>query len=282
MKINLIKLSTLCLLSSMFFVSCKKDILQRPAQRALSATILKEWHIQLSSKYQVPAVSCSKEQMGTVCLQLFSDNSLKYKIEVKDVPSDDKLVAAHIHEGNPLENGSIVLGLEPTFIGGNANGIITNLRSTFVDSLQSDANELYFNVHSTKHPKGVVRGQLNAVIDLADDVILSGANQIPSINTTAKGLALIRLTADKKLYSNVTVKDLEMGDNLIAAHIHSGAAGANGPVSVVLCKSAADFGMIQINTLTDAVYMSVKSGYNYVNAHSTNHPKGIVRGQINN
>lgn len=264
-------------MATLVFTSCKKEALVK----TLKVGVVKEWCVKLSTKYQVPAVSCNSET-GTVKLQLFSDNSLSYKIEVKDVELGDELVAAHIHEGNVLENGMIVLGFDPMFTGGKAMGVITNLRSSFADSLKSDMNELYFNVHSKKHPKGLVRGQLNVGIELADDVVLKGSNQTPAVNTMAKGLALIRLTSDKKLYSNVTVKDLESGDELLYAHIHKGDAGVNGSIIVNLCMNAADFGMIKINPLSDENFMIIKKDYNYVNVHSKAFPKGIVRGQINN
>ena len=277
MKTKFIKLPLMCLASSLVFMACKKESLQREA----SVVIVKEWSIPLSTKFQVPAVTCNKET-GTVKLELFSDNSLKYSIKVKDVEWGDELVAAHIHEGNVLENGSIVQGFMPMFIGGEAMGTLTDLRKTFVDSLKSDLNELYFNVHSKKHPKGLVRGQLNVGIELADDVILKGTNQVPAVSTTAIGLGLLRLTSDKKLYSLITVKDLDMGDKLLVAHIHKGDAGVNGPVIIGLCKDASDFGKIKINTLSDANFAIVKSEYIYVNAHSANHPGGLVRGQVKN
>lgn len=278
MKIKFINLAMICLASSSVFISCKKESLQKETKEVV---IVKEWTIPLSTKYQVPAVTCNKET-GTVKLELFSDNSLKYVINVKDVEMGDELVAAHIHEGNVLENGSIVLGFMPMFTGGNAMGTLLDLRKSFVDSLKDYTNELYFNVHSKKHPKGLVRGQVNVGIELADDVILKGSNQVPAINTTAIGLGLLRLTSDKKLYSIVTVKDLEMGDKLLYAHIHKADTGVNGPVIISLCMNAADFGQIKINTLTDANFAIVKSDYIYVNAHSEKHPGGVVRGQVNN
>ena len=277
MKMKFITLSMVCLASSMVFISCKKESLQKEA----SVVLVKEWNIPLSTKYQVPAVICNSET-GTVKLELYSDNSLKYAIKVKDVEMGDELVAAHIHEGNVLENGSVVLGFMPMFMGGNAMGTLTNLRNSFVDSLKNNVNELYFNVHSKNHPKGLVRGQVNVGIELADDVILKGSNQLPSVTTTAIGLGLLRLTSDKKLYSLVTVKDLEMSDKLLYAHIHKGDATVSGPVIITLAMNAADFGQIKINTLTDANFSIVKSDYIYVNVHSANHPGGIVRGQVKN
>jgi hypothetical protein len=64
------------------------------------------------------------------------------------------------------------------------------------------------------------------------------------------------------------------------AHIHSGAAGANGGVLIGLCSSAADFGITKMNTPSPAVINSIKADAVYVNVHSTTRPSGIIRGQI--
>ena len=93
-------------------------------------------------------------------------------------------------------------------------------------------------------------------------------------------MALIRITADNKLYSRVTVSNLESTDALSAAHIHTGAAGTNGGVILGLCSSAADFGVTKIFSPTTAVLNSVKNDAVYVNVHSTNRPSGVIRGQI--
>ena len=178
--------------------ACKKDDPIIP-----SPTTVKEWTISLSAKNENPS-PIGRSETGTAALQLLSDNSLKYTINVNGLASGDALVAAHIHVGNVITNGAVVLGLEPSFTGATATGTVKDLRSTFIDSLKNDVNELYFNVHSTQIPGGLLRGQLNIGIDLAVDVLLNGANEIPAVATTATGVALLRLTANKKLYSKVT------------------------------------------------------------------------------
>ena len=105
-------------------------------------------------------------------------------------------------------------------------------------------------------------------------------NEVPAVNTTATGMALLRITADNKLYSKVTVTNVEAGDALTAGHIHTGAAGTNGGVLIGICESAADFGVTKIFTPTTAILTAIKTDALYVNVHSTNRPSGIVRGQI--
>jgi hypothetical protein len=109
---------------------------------------------------------------------------------------------------------------------------------------------------------------------------LSGANEVPPVNTTATGTAHLRLTEDRVLYSKVIVEDLEAGDALRFSHVHSGAAGVNGPISIFLCHTADDFGKNMVINLTEAQYDLLVNGACYVNAHSNFRPGGLVRGQI--
>ena len=256
------------------FGACKKD-----SAPVIVPTIVKEWTIALDAKYEnTPPVS--RTETGTANIKLLSDNSITYFIAVVGLASGDALTAAHIHAGDVISNGAVVLGFSPTFSGSNATGTIANLRGTFIDSLKDNVNELYFNVHSTQFPGGLVRGQLNTNIEMAEFVTMSGANEVPAVTTTATGTALIRITSEKKIYTKVVISNLESGDALTASHIHKAAAGVNGGVLLGFYGNAGDFGTVKIATLTDALYTSIKTDAVYVNAHSTAHPGGIVRGQI--
>lgn len=255
--------------------SCSKD----NSNPVVGPTIVKEWTIPMAAANENPAPA-GRAETGSAKLQLYSDNSLKYNITVTGLAADDQLVNAHLHAGDVITSGPVVLPLEPTFTAGTATGTITGLRSSLVDSLKSAANEIYINVHSTQVGSGLLRGQLNTGLDMVADIPMTGANEVPAVNTTATGMALLRLTTDKKLYSKITVTGLEDGDALSAAHIHSGAAGANGDVVVGLYGSSAEFGTAKIIPVEDATIATLKNDPIYVNAHSTNHPAGIIRGQI--
>ena len=115
---------------------------------------------------------------------------------------------------------------------------------------------------------------LNMVIQL------SGNNEVPAVSTTTKGVAHLRVSTSKKLYSKVIVQRLESGDALRFAHVHSGAAGVNGPVRIFLCHTAADFGQNIVTELTDEEYNFLLNEPAYVNAHSNFSPSGIIRGQV--
>ena len=272
-KIKFPQLGFACLAITLAFTACTKD------QIAMAPKVVKEWTIPLSTTYQNPAIA-GRSETGTVMLKLLSDNSLAYTLSVTGLAYGDELVAAHIHTGNVAANGPVILPIDPVFTGSTATGVILNLRSSFADSLKSDLNELYFNIHSKQSPGGLVRGQLNVGIKFAADVVLSCNNQVPMTSTMTTGLSLLRLTTDKKLYSKLIVNNLAYGDNLLYAHIHKGAAGANGPVIINLAETAADFGVIKMFVLTDVNITSLTTEQVYVNVHSTNFPGGIIRGQI--
>jgi hypothetical protein len=252
--------------------SCSKNDAAPP----VPATLVKQWDVVLNTKFENPAPA-GRTETGTATLQLYSDSTLKYSITVTGLTAGDNLTASHIHWGDPLDNGPVILNFLPTFTGGTATGTVS-LRNSLADSLKT--GEAYVNVHSTQFPAGLARGQLNDPLEFAVDVPMVGTNEVPAVTTTATGLALLRLAPDKKLYSKITVTTLESNDTLSVAHIHGAAAGTNGSVLQGLCSSLADFGVKKSVVLSDANATALKTGTVYVNAHTKLHPGGIVRGQI--
>jgi hypothetical protein len=253
-----------------FFQSCDKDD-DGPSS-------VKKWQVAIKAIYEAPAPAGRTEE-GDVTIELFSDNSLKYDIHIHNLSSNDTLKDAHIHVGDPVTSGGIFIRFDPKFNNGpGASGTVTGLRQGQIDSLLN--LPCYVNVHSAKVGAGLARGQLDKTVDFAIDVNLTGANEVPPVTTTATGKSLLRLMTDKTLYSKVTVTGLESNDALTVAHIHPGAAGANNPPSVTLCNNVGDFGISKSFILTDAQVTLTKSNPCYVNAHSTLHGPGLIRGQI--
>lgn len=272
-KSRLMTVAFLVVASSILLQDCSKS----KATPAPPPTLVKQWDVALNAAFENPAAPSSRTETGTATLQLYSDSTLKYSIQVNNLVAGDVLSASHIHWGDPLDNGPVVLNFSPTFSGGAATGTVS-IRNSLADSLKT--GEAYVNVHSSQAPAGLLRGQLNDPVDFAATVAMVGTNEVPSLTTTATGVAWLRMTADKKLYSKITVTNLESNDTLSVAHIHGAAAGSNGSVLQLLCSSVADFGTKKTVTLSDANATSLKTAPVYVNAHSKLHPAGIIRGQI--
>lgn len=108
-------------------------------------------------------------------------------------------------------------------------------------------------------------------------VTLTGAQEVPPITTSAAGTGRVTIAADGAVTARITLT----GMTTTAAHIHTGAAGTNGPVIVPFTKVADNvFEAAPGAKLTDTQMASYKAGNLYVNAHSAAHPGGEVRAQL--
>ena len=135
---------------------------------------------------------------------------------------------------------------------------------------------------------------------------LSGDQEVPPRDTQAVGVATFKLREDgAALRFKVSVANL---DNAVAAHIHCGAVGVNGPVGVTLFMGAPAGGRVN-GTLAEgtitapdpgnacgwtelaAVLAAMGAGDTYVNVHTNDgvappntgpgdFPGGEIRGQI--
>ena len=131
---------------------------------------------------------------------------------------------------------------------------------------------------------------------------LSGDEEVPPVETLAQGQAIFHLNEDDAALSyRLIVANIE---NVSVAHIHCGAAGVNGPVVVFLFGPATPAvtvnGILAEGIITDddiierpdsvqcpggvadfdELVAKMRSGDAYVNVHTTAHPGGEMRGQI--
>jgi hypothetical protein len=108
-------------------------------------------------------------------------------------------------------------------------------------------------------------------------VRLTGAEEVPAVNSTGSGTATITVGEDK----SVTAKITTQGVAGTAAHIHEAAAGSNGPVIVPMEKTADNEWSTKGGAkFTDAQFESYKAGRLYFNVHTAQNKGGEIRGQI--
>jgi hypothetical protein len=113
--------------------------------------------------------------------------------------------------------------------------------------------------------------------DKSVQVALSGSQEVPPVQTSASGTGTVTVADDR----TVTAKIRTQGVNGVAAHIHEGAAGANGPVIVPMEKTGDnEWSSKPGHKLTDAQYEAYKAGRTYFNVHSAANKGGEIRGQI--
>lgn len=124
---------------------------------------------------------------------------------------------------------------------------------------------------------------------------LTGDEEVPSVNTPAKGEAKFSLSDDhKRLSFTLVVRDIE---NPTAAHIHLGKIGKSGPVLAILFSGPKKEGKFRGNLAQSSITEKeltgdlkgksinsllalIKSGEAYVNVHTDANPNGEIRGQI--
>ena len=108
-------------------------------------------------------------------------------------------------------------------------------------------------------------------------VQLTGAQEIPPVETSASGVGVLSVAADKSVSGSVTVS----GMTVTVAHIHEAGAGTTGLIIIPLTKTSDSVWTVPAGTkLTDSQYESFKAGNLYFNVHSAAHKTGEVRGQI--
>lgn len=140
---------------------------------------------------------------------------------------------------------------------------------------------------TTVPPTSVPTQGASAPINLT----LSGANEVPPV--TSAGTATFRATASSNSLA-YTLNASGTASNITLAHIHSGAAGANGPVvaNIYLGGGSGIASLNQSGVITQAdlvgpmagdmaAFMSaLRAGTLYVNVHTVANPGGELRAQF--
>jgi len=131
--------------------------------------------------------------------------------------------------------------------------------------------------------------------------VLSGGQEVPAVDTHARGLAQFQLDQDgDELAFKLIVANIE---DVAQSHIHCGTAGVNGPIVAFLYgfgPIVSPDGILSEGTLSgadviprpdspacpggvadfDDLIAKMQSGGAYANVHTVANPGGEVRGQI--
>ncbi|HYZ78257.1 MAG TPA: CHRD domain-containing protein [Gaiellaceae bacterium] len=201
---------------------------------------------------------------------------LCYRLAVRDLSG--RALAAHVHRGAAAAAGPVVIPLKTPNAAGKASGC-AKAKKALVRAIVRRPSRYYVNVHTREFPGGAVRAQLagrRAVLGTILHLDLKGTSEPNASGTAvlrirkAAGLVCYRLRV-----ANVTLPT-------VAAHIHKGAAGTNGPVVVPFTAPGADGTSSGCATADAPVIDDIlanRSGY-YVNVHTKEHPGGAIRAQL--
>jgi hypothetical protein len=133
---------------------------------------------------------------------------------------------------------------------------------------------------TSNRPETMSGAQTGSMAQVGDSkpATLTGAQEVPAVNTPASGMSSIHVLGDKVITGSVQTNNIDG----TAAHIHIGPPGQNGPVIIPLVKTAPNVWSIQPNTiLSSSQFDAYRDGNLYVNVHSAAHPSGEIRAQLN-
>lgn len=203
----------------------------------------------------------------------------------------DANIGAHLHLGLPGQNGGVEIPLRVTADAGLKSGIfIADSNQFTLTANQRTALEkrnLYVNIHTTLHPSGEIRGQVMGLAQAIFRAHLSGAQAVPSTQSSARGQLVAELDSNNLMVVGA-FRDLDSDfDPSIGAHLHQALAGRTGGVEIALStQTTANLREGQYtadsNTfnLTGSQVEALMDRALYANIHTADHPAGEIRGQV--
>jgi hypothetical protein len=206
----------------------------------------------------------------------------------------------HIHQGRAGVNGPVVVPLFTTPMPDTvtaAAGNVTITDAALADSLRSDPDQFYLNLHTTEFPGGAVRGQLSPLrrpVDLLDllkdggeKAFMTGRQEVPvqggpAVNDPdARAVSFIRPQGNSVGF---TFEYLGVAPTL--GHVHKAPVGQNGPVVVPLLTTPVPAGVFAVSGAVTDLDPSLVHDIAahprdfYTNLHSAEFPGGAARGQL--
>lgn len=219
-------------------------------------------------------------------------NQVSFAIKWKNIAAP---TAGHIHAGVKGQNGGVKVG----FFGAlpssarAVTGSVTVADEALLDSLKTNPESFYANLHTAEFPGGAVRGQFRTSrpVDL-NQVLRTGplAAQADGDQEVAGGDADGQATAFVRAYGSKVRYSIKFSN--IAAptkgHLHANRVGLNGPVAVDVFGAPDGLsqtinGIAGIVTRLDRTTVKTIAKYptrHYLNIHTTEFPDGAVRGQF--
>lgn len=283
------------------------------------------FRLNMSPQNEVPTVTgLDATGFGTVWLHVLRDSSGRITSGTVDFnvryqfPGEVTFTGLHIHRGNAGANGPVLIDSRITagnpVVDASGRGAITRSAEIAPDSpnvavlseIINNPDGFYLNLHSTANPGGAVRAQLARTERRVFGVPMLPENEVPVVNSEARGIAFVTVlsgfTPNGALSSAEVTFDLNYtgfaeGTQFTGMHIHTGRAGANGPVTIdtgltraqnILAgqngagslRYVVDVNMANQNSVNTILGIWGDPGTAYLNLHTVANPGGEIRGQL--
>ncbi|MFO0281081.1 MAG: CHRD domain-containing protein [Acidobacteriota bacterium] len=283
------------------------------------------FRLNMSPQNEVPAVTgLDATGFGTVWLHVLRDSSGRITSGTVDFnvryqfPGEVTFTGLHIHRGNAGANGPVLIDSRITagnpVVDASGRGAITRSAEiapgspnvAVLSEIINSPDGFYLNLHSTANPGGAVRAQLARTERRVFGVPMLPENEVPIVNSEARGIAFVTVlsgfTPNGALSSAEVTFDLNYtgfaeGTQFTGMHIHTGRAGANGPVTIdtgltraqnILAgqggagslRYVVDVNMANQNSVNTILGIWGDPGTAYLNLHTVANPGGEIRGQL--
>ncbi len=303
------KLALLALCSSALFAQTSETI----PFRALMTTA-----------NEVPATDILASGSSTVLVHVMRNaagqivsGSVDFRVDYI-FPGAATFTGLHLHDGAAGVNGPVTVntgisGAAPVSGAAAGRGLIDRQAQVLatdavglatLNRLMQDPSQVYINLHTTVFPGGAIRGQLQRAEAVVLIGLMSPQNEVPAItNLAASAVASVWAVGTRSASGQITSAQVTFDLNydfvedvsFTGFHIHKGAAGENGPITInpgfenptqAVRSGIGNFRLAVEVPLNNAAAVETFEGlFNdpgsyYVNLHSTAFPGGTVRGQL--
>lgn len=238
---------------------------------------------ELNGAAEVPAVETEARGFASVALNSAQD-TLTLRAVVMGLSGP--IQEARVYQGASGQTGEGVkdLQIEGNLVTGTwkRDDATQPLTPALLTALR--AGQLYLNFQTEAEADGEIRGQLTLSEDSLYAVSLSGAQQVPPIESAAQGIAWVRLNANRAQLS-IQGQFASLSGAPTDIQLQVGAVGQEGAVLKKLSVADTRFNLIWSKTdpttpLTDAVITQLEAGELYLNVLTAAQPEGEIRGQI--
>ncbi len=247
-----------------------------------------------------------------------ADGSVDFLVDYA-FPSGVTFTGLHIHTGAAGVNGPVTIntGISAAnpVVDEDGRGSIARqaqVRATDTAALAAlrgmveNPSGYYANLHTTEFPGGVIRGQLQRAEAHVFMGVMSSRNEVPAADIEASGVSHVLVLVTRDAAGAPTTAQMIFDTNyrfpgqvtFTGYHIHTGAAGVNGPVifntgigsgAASVQSEASGTGNlnrpVEVN-LAQAVQAQALAALLanpadlYINLHTTQFPGGAIRAQL--